>query len=190
MPEIPPDLVERFYAILAILAIAAMIAIGGLRFLAIGSDGALDAYAALARFIQHRAMAIGWVVAVLATVGSLYFSEVAGFTPCNLCWYQRIAMYPLVVILGAAILRRQRRAPAGSVALAAIGAAISAYHVALEWIPAIDTGACAVSVPCTDVWFRVFGIFSLPTLALTAFLLIITLLLVRDPDEADRWRDR
>ena len=86
MPEIPPDLVERFYAILAILAIAAMIAIGGLRFLAIGSDGALDAYAALARFIQHRAMAIGWVVAVLATVGSLYFSEVAGFTPCNLCW--------------------------------------------------------------------------------------------------------
>jgi disulfide bond formation protein DsbB len=76
------------------------------------------------------------------------------------------------------------------VALAAVGATISAYHVALEWIPALDTGACAVSVPCTVVWFRAFGIFSLPTLALTAFLLIITLLLVRDPDEADRGRER
>lgn len=190
MPDLTVDLVERFYAILAIVAIGAVVIVLLLRILAIQSDPALDAYAAIARAIEARGIVVAWLVALLATAGSLYFSEVARFTPCTLCWYQRIAMYPLVVILGAAIVRRQRRAPAGSVALAAVGAAIAAYHVALEWIPALDTGACAVSVPCTDVWFRVFGIFSLPTLALTAFLLIITLLLVRDPDEPDRWRDR
>jgi disulfide bond formation protein DsbB len=161
-----------------------------LRVTAIWSDSALDVYARIARTIRARSVVGAWLVATLATAGSLYFSEVAGFAPCTLCWYQRIAMYPLVVILGAAIVRRQGRGPAGSAALAAIGAAIAAYHVALEWIPSLDTGACAVSAPCTLVWFRAFGVFSLPTLALTAFLLILTLLLVRDPDEADRWSDR
>ena len=161
-----------------------------LRVTAIWSDSALDVYARIARTIRARSVVGAWLVATLATAGSLYFSEVAGFAPCTLCWYQRIAMYPLVVILGAAIVKRQGRAPAGSAALAAIGAAIAAYHVALEWIPSLDTGACAVSAPCTLVWFRAFGVFSLPTLALTAFLLILTLLLVRDPDESDRWSDR
>jgi disulfide bond formation protein DsbB len=189
MPEITVEMVERFYAILAIVAIGVIIIVAGLRFLAIGSDGALDAYAALARAIRPRAPAIAWVVAMLATVGSLYFSEVAGFTPCTLCWYQRIAMYPFVVLLGVGALRRARSVT-GAPALAAIGAAVSGYHVALEWVPSFDTGACAVAAPCTYVWFREFGIFSLPTLALIAFLLILTLLLVRDPDEADDRRDR
>jgi disulfide bond formation protein DsbB len=132
-----------------------------------------------------------WLVSLAATLGSLFFSEVMRLPPCVLCWYQRIAMYPLVVILGAAMLRRQRRAPTGTAALAAIGAVIAAYHVALEWIPALDAGACAVSVPCTDVWFRVFGVISLPTMALAAFLLILTLLTIRtgdapEPDIAPR----
>jgi disulfide bond formation protein DsbB len=189
MPDISPEVVERFYGVLAMVAIAVIVVIVGLRILAIGSDGALDAYAGLARIIQPRAMALSWVVALLATAGSLYFSEIAKFTPCTLCWYQRIAMYPLVVLLGIAAVRR---APSvtGAPVLVAIGAIIAAYHVALEWLPSLATGACAASAPCTDVWFRVFGIFSLPTLALTAFLLILTLLLVRDPDEAEDRRYR
>jgi hypothetical protein len=189
MPELTVDMVERFYAILAIVAIGVIVIIGGLRLLATGSDGALDAYAALARVVQPRAVAVAWVVATLATAGSLYFSEVAGFTPCTLCWYQRIAMYPMVVLLGIGALRRLRSVT-GTPALAAIGAAISGYHVALEWVPSLDTGACAVVAPCTFVWFRAFGVFSLPSLALVAFLLILTLLLVRDPDAADDWPAR
>jgi disulfide bond formation protein DsbB len=173
MPEITVDTVERFYGILAMVAIGVIVIVGGLRFLAIGSDGALDAYAALARHLEPRAMAIAWVVAVLATGGSLYFSQVAGFTPCTLCWYQRIAMYPFVVLLGVAALRRARSVTG-----------------ALEWVPSLDTGACSLDVPCTLVWFRAFGIFSLPTLALVAFLLILTLLLVHDPDEAEDRRYR
>lgn len=184
------DLVERFYAILAIAALGAMAILVTLRLLATQSDTALDAYASIARAIQARGVIAAWFVATLATIGSLFFSEVAKFTPCTLCWYQRIAMYPLVVILGMAMVRRQRRAPTGTIALAMIGAAIAAYHVILEWIPSLDTGSCAVSAPCTFVWFRAFGVFSLPTLALTAFLLILTLLLVRDPDEPDPRSDR
>jgi hypothetical protein len=95
-----------------------------------------------------------------------------------------------VVLLGVAALRRDDGAPTGASALAAVGAVIAGYHVALEWLPSLDTGACSATVPCTYVWFRVFGAFSLPTLALTAFLLILTLTLVRDPDEPRRWRDR
>jgi disulfide bond formation protein DsbB len=164
--------------------------IWGIRFLAIQSDPALDAYAALARLIEPRANVLGFVVALLATAGSIYFSEVAGFTPCTLCWYQRIAMYPFVLIFIVAALRRDDRPPTGSSTLAAAGGLIAAYHVALEWVPSLDTGACAAAVPCTYVWFRVFGVFSLPTLALTAFLLILTLTLVRDPDRPERWSTR
>lgn len=184
MPEITVENVERFYAILAVVAVGFMVIVGGLRILAIGSDRALDAYAALARAIQPRAIALAWIVALLATAGSLYFSEVAGFTPCTLCWYQRVAMYPFVVLLGVAVLRRARLVT-GAPALAAVGAAIAAYHVALEWLPSLDSGACAAAVPCTFVWFREFGIFSLPALALTAFLLLLTLFLVRDPDQSE-----
>jgi disulfide bond formation protein DsbB len=184
------DTVERFYAILAIAAIVGMLGLGAVRGLAVVSDRALDAWASIAHAIEARAVAAAWIVATLATAGSLYFSEVAGFVPCTLCWYQRIAMYPLVVILGLAALRRERHSPTGVVALAIIGALIAAYHVALEWVPSLDTGACAVGTPCTYVWFRAFGIFSLPTLALTAFLLIIVLLRVRDPDAGRSWSSR
>ena len=190
MPELTVDLVERFYAILAIAATLGMVVVWGLRLLALGSGIALEAYAALARIVEPRANLAAWIVALLATVGSLYFSEVARFTPCTLCWYQRIAMYPFVVLLGVASLRRQDRPPIGASTLAAVGAIVAAYHVALEWLPSLDTGACSASVPCTFVWFRVFDVISLPTLALTAFLLILTLTLVRDPDEPRPWSDR
>ena len=184
------DSVERFYAILAIAAVAGMLLLGVIRVFAVASNSALDAYASIARAVEARAVIAAWAVAALATAGSLYFSEVAGFVPCTLCWYQRIAMYPLVVILGLAAIKRERRSPTGAVALAAIGAAIAGYHVALEWIPSLDTGACAVSTPCTYVWFRAFGFISLPTLALTAFVFIIVLLRVRDPDAAKPWSSR
>lgn len=180
------ETVQLFYGLLAVAGAALIVMIGGLRLLAAGSDGALDAYAALARLLRPHALAFGGAVAVLATAGSLYFSEIAGYTPCTLCWYQRIAMYPLVVVLGVGALRRWPAGVPGSAVLAAIGALIAGYHVALEWLPALDTGACDVAVPCTLIWFRVFGVISLPTLALTAFLLILTLLLVRDPDELDQ----
>jgi disulfide bond formation protein DsbB len=130
------------------------------------------------------AITAAWVPAALAMLGSLYFSEMAHYQPCTLCWYQRIAMYPLVLILGIAAWRRDLGVRRYAVPLAAVGAVISAYHYLLEWFPQIDTGACTVGVPCTQVWFRQFGFVSLPLLALTAFLLVISLLLLARRDVA------
>lgn len=120
----------------------------------------------------------GFSVALLAMLGSLYFSEIAHYTPCTLCWYQRIAMYPLVLLLGVAAWRRDPGIRLYAIPLATIGAVIAAYHYLLEWFPSIDTGACTVGIPCTQVWFRQFGFVSLPLLALIAFLLIIAILLL------------
>lgn len=178
--------VELFFGILALVAFAAVVGIDLLRGAGRVSIGATDAYASVARAIAPNAFAMAWFVALLATAGSLYFSEVAGFEPCRLCWYQRIAMYPLVVLLAIAAARRERAGALYAGGLAAVGAAIAAYHVALEWIPALDTGACDVSSPCTLIWFRVFGFISLPTLALAAFLLILTVLSIRIPPDAAR----
>ena len=79
--------------------------------------------------------------------GSLYFSEVAHFVPCRLCWYQRIAMYPLVLLLGIATLRRDRGIRLYAIPLAAIGAAVSIYHVQLERFPD-QASFCSLEAPC------------------------------------------
>ncbi len=173
--------VQLFYAILAILAFAFVAAVVVVRLLALVSARAHRWYRAIGGVIEPNAVGMAFIVAMLATMGSLYFSEIAHFEPCRLCWFQRIAMYPLVVILGIAAVRRDADAGIYVRALAGIGALISTYHLALEWIPSLDTGACGLGPSCTLIWFREFGFISLPMLALTAFLLIFTLLSVRGP---------
>ena len=117
-------------------------------------------------------------VAVTATAGSLWFSEVAGLRPCRLCWFQRTEMYPLAVLLVIAALRRDRSVAWYAVPLAAIGAAVSTYHYVLEWNPNLDSGSCDPLAPCTLVYFRRLGFMSLPFMALSGFLAIIVLALV------------
>lgn len=180
-----PATVQLFYGILAIAGGFAVVGILVFRLAALASEGARSSYGSFARTLEPMAYGLAWFVALAATMGSLYFSEVAGYVPCTLCWYQRIAMYPQVVILAIAAAWRDPSGRRYARALAAIGAVIAAYHVALEWIPSLDSGACDASTPCTYVWFRVFGFISLPTLALVAFLLILTLLSVRAPRDAD-----
>jgi disulfide bond formation protein DsbB len=174
-----PETVQLFYGLLAIVAVVVIVVLVGLRLAAAVSEGAAGVWDGVAESIAPNALGLAWLVAFLATAGSLYFSEVAGYVPCTLCWYQRIAMYPLVVILAIGAARRDTSAAIYGLAVAGVGAAIALYHSALEWIPSLDTGACSASTPCTYVWFRVFGIISLPMLALTAFALIIVLLTIR-----------
>lgn len=183
--------VETFYGILALVAMVAVAAAVFLRLAATISEKARDRWDDLVDLVAPNAFGMTWIVAFLATAGSLFFSELAGFEPCRLCWYQRIAMYPLIVVLAIAAARRERAGAWYAVALAGVGALISAYHVALEWFPSLDSGACSATTPCTLVWFRVFGFISLPTLALTAFVLILAILAVRlaapaPADAADR----
>ena len=174
------ETVSLFYALLALAANAFVLVVVGL---------AVSGRLHLTRSaVAPIALPAAFTVAVLATAGSLYFSEVAHFEPCRLCWYQRIAMYPLVVILAVAGWRRDAGIWRYVLAIAGIGILISGYHYALEWLPWLDSGACSADVPCTLVWFRQLGFISLPYLALSAFALIISLVwLGRPPSvESDR----
>src|SRR4051794_28483802 len=118
-----------------------------------------------------------WALALVATCGSLYFSEIAGFVPCRLCWFQRIAMYPLAAVLLVAAVRRDTRgAFAYAAALPLIGAAVSAYHIYIEIHPEAESASCKVGVPCSVKWIDQFGYVTIPVLALTAFLSILALL--------------
>ena len=173
--------VQLFYGLLALVAWALILGLNGLRLAGAVSEAGRAAKVDVSDALAPYDLWLAFVVALLATAGSLFFSEVAQYEPCLLCWYQRIAMYPLVVILGLAAWRRDAGAWIYGAALAALGAVISAYHVLLEWFPSLSSGACDPDNPCTLVWFRVFGVFSLPTLALTAFLLILTLVTFRRP---------
>ena len=141
MRPMTPATVQVFYAILALLAFAFVAIVLVVRIAAVRSSTAHRWYRTVGTVIEPNALGMAFVVAMLATIGSLYFSEVAHFDPCRLCWYQRIAMYPLVVVLGIAAVRRDADVGLYVRALAGIGALISAYHLALEWIPALDTGA-------------------------------------------------
>jgi disulfide bond formation protein DsbB len=176
------ETVQLFVGLLTIAAGVGAASLVVLRVLAAaGNDGA----ARLGSTISDSAVWLAWLVALASTVGSLYFSEVANFNPCRFCWFQRIAMYPLAVILLVGGLRKDNDVRWSAVPLAAIGATISAWHSLIEWRPALDNGECEFQGPsCTFVWFREFG-FSLANMALIGFLTILILLLVRVPARLD-----
>lgn len=132
----------------------------------------------LTGLVGQASVLFAFAVALVATLGSLYLSEVAHFVPCKLCWYQRIAMYPLTIILGTAIARRRRDVHWYVIPVAAAGAVISSYHVLLERFPRLESSVCEASNPCTLIWTRRLGYQTIPTMALTAFLFIIAVLLI------------
>ncbi len=123
------------------------------------------------------ALPLAATIATVTTIGSLYYSEVAGFPPCTLCWYQRIAIYPQVVVLGVAAWRRDTSVWLTSTILAGIGIAISAWHVVIERNPAL-AGPCDPANPCTLKWVEEFGILTIPTMAAIAGLSFIALTLL------------
>jgi disulfide bond formation protein DsbB len=170
--------VTLVYGLLAIVGIVILIWLAVLGLASRFSDAAADGLDAIRERLEPWAVTAAAIVALLAMAGSLYFSEIAHYTPCVLCWYQRIAMYPLVLLLGIAAIRRDVGIRVYAIPLASIGAVIATYHYLLEWGVVPDSGACVVGIPCTQVWFRQFGFISLPFLALTAFLLIIAFLLI------------
>ena len=127
-------------------------------------------------WLSDAALPTATAIAAVATGGSLLLSEVANYTPCTLCWYQRIAMYPLVVVLGVAAARGDREVWRMAVPLSAIGSAIAIWHVAIERNPALG-GACDPAAPCSIIWVREFGFLTLPTMALIGFVAIAGLTL-------------
>ncbi len=178
---------ELFFSLLTLVAIAGVVLLVGLRIAAATGNRAASR---LGSTIVDAGVWLGFIVATTATLGSLYFSEVAGYVPCRLCWFQRIAMYPLSVILLVGAIRRDAGVKWYAAPIAVIGAVIAGYHTLIEWRPELDTGACDLSGPsCTAVWFREFGFITLATMALVGFIAILALLFIRFP-EVDEHEDR
>jgi disulfide bond formation protein DsbB len=113
-------------------------------------------------------LGIGTLVAVVATAGSLYLSLGLGLLPCKLCWYQRILMYPLVVVLGVAFLEGRPSVYRTVTPMALLGAATAAYHSYIQIHP--TSGYCTVG--CSTVQYTVFGL-TIPNLSLLAFGLVL-----------------
>ena len=128
--------------------------------------------------VDGAELALAWVVALAATAGSLYFSEVAHFVPCQLCWFQRIAMYPLALILLLASVWRDRRGAAYAVGLPLLGGAISAYQLWIEHHPESEIPGCGIGVSCSVRWIEELGYVTIPVLALTAFAAVAGLLVL------------
>jgi len=174
------EAVQVFTSLLALAALAGATAVVVARLLA-PSVGPARAVLTAA---GDAALWLALLVAVVATVGSLYFSEVADFVPCRLCWFQRIAMYPLAVILLVAALRRDRAVRWYVGPLAGLGLAVSAYHYLIEWKPSLEGGACGVGPSCADIWFREFGFVTLAFMAGCGFLAILALVVLTPPAES------
>lgn len=127
---------------------------------------------------------LAWLIALLSVAGSLFFSEVMQLPPCVLCWYQRIAMYPLVLILGVGIVLRDHMMKAYALPFAFIGLAMAVYHNLLYYgfIPESIT-PCTEGVPCNAVQIEWLGFITIPLLGLGAFSAIAVCLLLHRSQE-------
>lgn len=114
-----------------------------------------------------------WVVSLVAMMGSLFFSEVMKYEPCTFCWYQRILMYPLVLIIGIAYIQRNAQVAVTTLVFSCIGALVALYHYGMQKIPFLHDNAIACGrVPCTGEYINWLGFITIPFLSLTAFVLI------------------
>ena len=132
------------------------------------------------RALEGYELWLVFLVSSIATGGSLFFSEIAGFIPCELCWYQRICMYPLTIITLLAALANDRRVARYLIPLPLVGAGVSVYHLLVENGVVHQAKACLLSAPggCATKWINEFGYMTIPTLALTAFVLCLECLVL------------
>ena len=173
--------VDTVSLFLALLAVVAEVATAAAVVLAVGGQFS-PALRRLRRqaveAVSPSAINLAAVVAAVCMGGSLYFSEVANFPPCKLCWYQRYAMYTLVPILGIAAWKGFTRIRPYAFALATIGSMISIYHVLVERGVVKESSSCDPTNPCSLIWVDRLGYLTIPTMALSGFALILTLLAI------------
>ncbi len=146
----------------------------------------------LERYSLHIALLTAWV----AMMGSLYFSQVRHYVPCELCWYQRIIMYPLTGIIAFGLLRKDTNVPHIVLPFSVLGMGVALYHYLLQKTMIFGgVSTCQVGVPCTTMWFNWFGFVTIPFLSMIAFTIITVMALVAlfaqepviDPDKRAPW---
>jgi disulfide bond formation protein DsbB len=164
------DAIFLYSTIVALLALVALLAAAGLlAYRLIRGPGA-------ANLLGEKAIWFAWIVALVATIGSLIYSEVIHFPPCRLCWFQRIAMYPMAIVLLVGAIRREFQVKYYALPLALIGLGISIYHYIIQRIPNLEGGSCDPDNPCSAVFVDIFGFISIPFMAGAGFIVIAVLL--------------
>lgn len=135
-------------------------------------------YSFVQNFFAKYGLLLAFVIALSATLSSLFYSEIAGYAPCTLCWYQRIFMYPEAILLGVAVFKKDKGIIDYSIALSFIGAVIAGYHYLLQigMVSGLPCSAVGYSVSCVKLFVMQFGYITLPLMSFTAFLLMIALL--------------
>ncbi len=119
-----------------------------------------------------------WLLAATATLGALFMSEIMGFAPCVLCWYQRIFMFPLVFILAVGLFPFDPKVVRYALPLAAVGLLVAGFHLLLTagYIPETLT-PCRQGIPCSTVQVEWLGFVTIPLLSFLSFLVINALLI-------------
>jgi len=127
---------------------------------------------------------LAWVLSLVATMTSLFFSHFMNLPPCNLCWYQRIFMFPLVLILGVGFSTQDSKNYLYSLPLTSVGWAIAFYHNLLyyKWIPA-TLSPCSAGASCTERQLELFGFLSIPLMSLLAFTALLILIILHQKQQ-------
>lgn len=128
--------------------------------------------------VQEVGPIVAMTVAWIAMLGSLYYSEIAGFVPCKLCWYQRILMYPLALVILIGVIRHDDYLPGYVLPFSLLGMGVSTYHYLIQQGLFGQSDACTIGIPCTLRYVDYAGFVTIPLMALTAFVLITVLMLV------------
>lgn len=122
---------------------------------------------------------ICWLIASVSTLGSLFFSEIMEFPPCALCWYQRIFMFPLVLVLFVGLFPFEKSVVRFALPLAVVGWGFAFYHFLLYtgFIPE-SIQPCSQGVACSDTYLDLFGFVTIPLLSLISFSVLVLLLFI------------
>lgn len=137
-----------------------------------------DAKNDIVKFLKPNALKLALLVVLTAVLGSLFYSEVAGYEPCKLCWYQRIFMYPQLVLLSIALFKKDKNIVDYILGLSVFGFFIAAYHYLMQigWLPALSCASIGYSASCAKEFVMQFGFVTIPLMSATALFIIIALM--------------
>jgi disulfide bond formation protein DsbB len=172
---------DDIVTILAVLGVIGHVVAGLLLVIAVlALAGVRRPLEVLRRALWGYELWLTFLVTAVATGGSLFFSEIANFFPCELCWFQRICMYPLSIVTLLAAVANDHRVARYLLPLPVVGAGVSVYHLLVQYGAVEETQACLISAPggCATKWVNEFGFVTIPSLALTGFALAFSFLLL------------
>lgn len=130
-------------------------------------------------FLSKNILYLAWIQALIATLGSLFYSEIKNYIPCILCWYQRILMYPLVIIIAVGILRKDKKVYQYVLPMSILGLLIAFYHILLQkGILPEAIAPCTIGASCATKYTGYFGFITIPVMSFTAFLVITVCMLL------------